>query len=208
VLIVGLTGSIGMGKTTTAAMFRAEGVPVFDADAEVHRLYEGPAAAAIEAAFPGTTEGGAVDRARLGAAVLGKAAALERLESIIHPLVQEARARFVAAAGGSRLRVLDIPLLFETGADAEVDLILVVSAAPEVQRARVMARPGMTAEKLELLLARQLPDAQKRSRAHLVIDTGRGFDHARKAVQDVIRALAGAAAGRVSSRRGGGVHAS
>jgi dephospho-CoA kinase len=149
--ILGLTGSLGMGKSTTARFFAEEGVPVHDADAVVHRLYEGEAVAAIEAAFPGTTGAGKVDRNKLGARVLGDAAALRRLEAIVHPLVQDAERRLLAEARarGEKVAVLDIPLLFETGGDRRVDAVVVVSAPPDVQRARVLARPGMTVEKLE-----------------------------------------------------------
>jgi dephospho-CoA kinase len=190
--VVGLTGSIGMGKSTTAGFFREAGIPVYDADAEVHRLYAGAAVPLIEQAFPGTTADGAVDRVKLGAAVLGNAAAMKRLEAIIHPLVGETQARFRRAcrARGERLVVLDIPLLFETGGDARVDVVAVVSAGPETQRQRVLARPGMTAEKLDAILSRQMPDAEKRRRAHVVLDTSRDFDATRRQVAAFIRAFA------------------
>jgi dephospho-CoA kinase len=193
---LGLTGSIGMGKSATAQMFRAAGVPVFDADAAVHALYEGRAAPLIDAAFPGVVEGGRVDRARLSGRVVGKADAIRQLESIVHPLVREERARFMdeARAAGMRLVVFDIPLLFETGGEAGVDATVVVSAPPEIQRARVLERPGMTEEKLDGILARQLPDAEKRRRAHFVVDTGRGFAFAEAQVRDILRALVGTAA--------------
>ena len=171
--IVGLTGSIGMGKSTVAAMFAELGVPVFDADAAVHRL-QGPGGRllpAIEAAFPGSTGPVGVDRAVLGPMVLGDAAALARLEAIIHPAVAEERAAFLRAHADAPLVVFDVPLLFETGGEAHVDATVVVSAAPAVQRARVLARPGMTAEKLDAILARQLPDAEKRARADHVVAT-------------------------------------
>ena len=192
---LGLTGSIGMGKSATAQMFRAAGVPVFDADAAVHALYEGRAAPLIDAAFPGVVEGGRVDRARLSGRVVGKADAIRQLESIVHPLVREERARFMdeARAAGMRLVVFDIPLLFETGGEAGVDATVVVSAPPEIQRARVLERPGMTEEKLDGILARQLPDAEKRRRAHFVVDTGRGFAFAEAQVRDILRALVGTA---------------
>ena len=165
--ILGLTGSLGMGKSVTARFFAEQGVPVHDADAVVHRLYEGEAAAAIEAAFPGTTTGGKVDRDKLAARVLGDGAALKRLEAIVHPLVQEAERRLLAEAEsrGEKVAVLDIPLLFETGGEKRVDAVVVVSAPPEVQRARVLERPGMTVEKLEAILAKQMPDDEKRCRA-------------------------------------------
>jgi dephospho-CoA kinase len=190
--VVGLTGSIGMGKSTTSGFFRESGIPVYDADAAVHRLYSGAAAPLVEAAFPGTTAGGVVDRVKLGAAVLGNAEAMKRLEAIIHPLVGETQARFrrECRARGERLVVLDVPLLFETGGDARVDVVTVVSAPPEVQRQRVLARPGMTAEKLDALLARQIPDAEKRQRAHVVLDTSRDFDVTRRQVAAFIRAFA------------------
>jgi dephospho-CoA kinase len=190
--ILGLTGSLGMGKSTTAHFFAEEGVPVHDADAVVHRLYEGEAAAAIEAAFPGTTAGGKVDRTRLAARVLGDGAALARLEAIVHPLVQDAERRLIAEARtrGEKVAVLDIPLLFESGADRRVDAVVVVSAPSEVQRARVLERPGMTVEKLEAILARQMPDAEKRARADFVVDTSQGFDAARAQVRAILAAVA------------------
>ena len=190
--ILGLTGSLGMGKSTTAHFFAEEGVPVHDADAVVHRLYEGEAAAAIEAAFPGTTAGGKVDRTKLAARVLGDGAALARLEAIVHPLVQDAERRLIAEARtrGEKVAVLDIPLLFESGADRRVDAVVVVSAPSEVQRARVLERPGMTVEKLEAILARQMPDAEKRARADFVVDTSQGFDAARAQVRAILAAVA------------------
>lgn len=190
---LGLTGSIGMGKSATATMFREAGIPVHDSDAAVHRLYAGAAAPLIEAAFPGTVKDGVVDRALLGAAVLNNDAAMKKLESIIHPLVTETTLTFLATAekAGHRLVVLDVPLLFEVGRDRDCDAILVVSADPSVQRERVLARPGMTEAKFQAIVARQIPDSEKRHRAHFVIDTGRGFEAARRAVKDVIRTLAG-----------------
>lgn len=190
---LGLTGSIGMGKSATATMFREAGIPVHDSDAAVHRLYAGAAAPLIEAAFPGTVKDGVVDRALLGAAVLNNDAAMKKLESIIHPLVTETTLTFLATAekAGHRLVVLDVPLLFEVGRDRDCDAIVVVSADPSVQRERVLARPGMTEAKFQAIVARQIPDSEKRRRAHFVIDTGRGFEAARRAVTDVIRTLAG-----------------
>lgn len=190
--ILGLTGSIGMGKSTTAAMFRARGVPVHDADASVHRLYEGRAARRIEAAFPGTTKDGAVHRPSLAEQVLGNPDALARLEAIVHPLVLEEEQRFLhsAAACNRHLVVLDIPLLFEAGGWKRVDAIAVVSAGPETQRERVLARPGMTEEKLAAILARQMPDDEKRRRAHFVVDTGRGLAAAEADVDGLLRAMA------------------
>jgi len=191
--VLGLTGSIGMGKSTTSTFFREAGIPVHDADAAVHRLYAGDAVAPIEAAFPGVTVDGRVDRARLGAVVLKDAEALKRLEAIIHPLVGGAERAFrdAARARGHTMVVLDIPLLLETGGERRVDAVAVVSAPAAIQRDRVMARPGMTADKLEAILARQMPDAEKRRRAHFVIESGFGLDAARRQVSDLIRALAG-----------------
>ena len=191
--VLGLTGSIGMGKSTTAAMFRDEGVPVHDADAAVHALYAGPAAGLIEAAFPGTVRSGIVDRALLGARVLGDTEALRRLEAVVHPLVREAEARFLAAAraGGAMLAVLDVPLLLETGGERRCDAVLVVTAPPEVQRARVLARPGMSLQRFETILGKQMPDADKRERAHFLVDTGNGLPAARRAVGGIVRALRG-----------------
>jgi dephospho-CoA kinase len=205
-LVLGLTGSIGMGKSATAGMFRAEGVPVFDSDAEVHRLYRGAAAPLIEQAFPGVTLAGTVDRTRLGRAILDDAAALARLEAIVHPLVREARSAFLETArkSGVGIVVFDIPLLFETAAETEVDATVVVSAAPEVQRERVLARPGMNEAKFAALLSRQMSDVEKRRRAHFVIDTGRGFAFAGRQVRDLLRAVAGAAAGRAAGAARGG----
>ena len=190
--VLGLTGSIGMGKSATAAIFRRLGVPVHDADASVHALYRGAAAPLIEAAFPGSVRDGVVDRAALSGMVFGRPERLRELEAIVHPLVRAERDRFLARAEEARaaVAVLDVPLLLETGGDADCDAVLVVTAAPEVQRARVLARPQMTPEKLEVILAKQMPDAQKRSRAHFLVDTGRGFDAAERQVCDVLRALA------------------
>ncbi|MBN9242553.1 MAG: dephospho-CoA kinase [Mesorhizobium sp.] len=192
-IVLGLTGSIGMGKSATARMFSEAGVPVHDSDAAVHRLYAGKAAPLIEAAFPGVVEDGTVDRARLGARVLGDAAALKALEAIVHPLVRADADAFVARhrAAGAPLVVLDIPLLFETGGRDRVDKVAVVSAPAETQRRRVLARPGMTVEKFEAILARQVPDAEKRRQADFVIDSGRGFDAARAEVERIVSELAG-----------------
>ena len=190
--ILGLTGSLGMGKSTTARFFVEEGVPVHDADAVVHRLYEGEAVAAIEAAFPGTTAAGKVDRDKLAASVLGDHAALKRLEAIVHPLVQQAERLLLAEAEarGEKVAVLDIPLLFEAGGDACGGVFVVVSAPTEVQHARVLQRPGMTMDKLEAILARQMPDAEKRRRADFVVDTSRGFEEARAQVRAILAAIA------------------
>ena len=185
---LGLTGSIGMGKSTTASMFAEAGVPVHDADATVHALYGGPAAPAIEEAFPGTVRDGVVDRAALSGRVVGDRAAMARLEAIVHPLVRAADDAFRQRAReeGHPVAVLDIPLLFETGGAERMDAVLVVSAPAEVQRARVLARPGMDEAKFEAILARQVPDAEKRARAHYRIDTSRGLDAARKRVDEII----------------------
>jgi dephospho-CoA kinase len=190
---LGLTGSIGMGKSTTAAMFRARGVPVHDADAAVHRLYAGVAAPLIEAAFPGVVRSGVVDRAALAARVVGQGEAMQRLEAIIHPLVRGAETAFLETArqAGAALVLLDIPLLFETGAEGRCDGIVVASCPADMQRARVLARPGMSAEKFEGILARQMPDAEKRRRAHFVVETGLGLEAARRQVDDLLRALSG-----------------
>ncbi len=196
-LILGLTGSIGMGKSTVAGMFADDGVPVFDADAAVHRL-QGPGGrvvAAIEAAFPGTTSAAGVDRAKLSAAVLGNDTAMRQLEAIVHPAVAEERAAFLAAHADAPFVVFDIPLLFETGGDAKVDTIAVVSAAPEVQRVRTLARPGMTTAKFDAILARQLPDADKRARADVVIPTDVALDQTREAVRRVIACMGTKAGG-------------
>lgn len=191
--ILGLTGSIGMGKSAVAAMFHGLGVPLFDADAAVHQL-QGPGGElvpAIEQAFPGTTGPAGVDRPRLGAAVFGNAEQLARLEAIVHPAVARMRRAFLAANAGQPLVVFDIPLLFEKGGFAEVDAVVVVSASPEAQRARVLARPGMTEEKFERILALQVPDAEKRARADHVIDTGTSLAETRHAVQRLVHQLLG-----------------
>jgi len=197
-LVIGLTGALAMGKTTTGRMFAAEGAALFDADAAVHAIYAGPAAAAVEAAFPGTTRGGAVDRALLSAAVARDPAALPRLEALVHPMVAEAEAATVARARGEgrRVVVIDSPLLLEAGGVSRVDVVVVASAPEAVQRARILARPGMTEAKLAALLARQWTDAEKRRHAHFVIDTGAGLEPARKAVRDLLRAVAPLAIGR------------
>ena len=192
-ITLGLTGSIGMGKSTVARIFADEGVPVFDADAVVHRLQgpEGALVAEIEARFPGTTGPEGVDRGALAERVLGEREALQNLEALIHPAVARERQTFLAAHSDARLVVLDIPLLFEAGGWSEVDKIAVVSAPEAVQRARVLARPGMTAEKLERILARQLPDAEKRARADFVIPTGVGIEETRRAVRRIVACLTG-----------------
>ncbi|MER8427623.1 dephospho-CoA kinase [Mesorhizobium sp. M1403] len=197
-IVLGLTGSIGMGKSTTAKMFAEAGVPVHDSDEAVHRLYAGKAAPMVEVVFPGTTRSGAVDRTKLAERVLGDAAALKRLEAIIHPLVRADADAFLAQnrAAGAPLAVLDIPLLFETGGRDRVDKVVVVTAPAEIQRARVLARPGMSEEKFASVLARQVPDAEKRRRADFVVDTGQGFDAARAAVNAIVAELVGDKAAR------------
>jgi dephospho-CoA kinase len=197
-LIFGLTGSIGMGKSTTAGFFREAGVPVHDADATVHRLYRGEATPLIEEAFPGSTSDGVVDRGKLARFVVGNSAATRRLEAIVHPLVRREEAAFLARAAGqgAAVVVLDVPLLLETRGERRCDVVVVASAAPEVQRARVLSRPGMSEDKFAALLAKQMPDEEKRKRAHVVIDTGRGFDSARRQVEDALRAFAGRAGRR------------
>jgi len=187
-IVIGLTGSIGMGKSTAAKFFAELGVPVLDADAVVHELYEGAAVVAIEAAFPGTTADGKVDRAKLGQRVIGDAAAIKRLEALVHPLYRAAERRFLAQAeaSGASVAVLDVPLLFETGGDKRVDAIVVVSAPEDMQRARLETRPGMTQDKLAALIARQVPDAQKRARADFVVDTSGDFDSTRAQVRAIL----------------------
>lgn len=191
--VIGLTGSIGMGKSTTADFFRKHGVPVHDSDAAVHALYAGRAAPLVEAAFPGVVVDGTVDRKRLGERVLGDRQALKRLEATVHPLVREEEEAFLDTARRERapIVVLDIPLLFETGAEARCDAVVVVSAPPEVQRARVLARPGMTEEQFERIHVKQTPDAEKRRRADFVVDSSRGLDEAEAQVRDIIRIITG-----------------
>lgn len=192
-LIIGLTGSIGMGKSTVAERFRQCGVPVCDADALVHQLYDSKAVAPIEAAFPGTTAEGKVDRTKLAKAVLGDARGLQRLESIVHPLVHAAERDFLRAAyeAGEPMAVLEIPLLFETGGNVRVDVTIVVSAPEDVQRERVMQRPGMTAAKLTAILARQMSDAEKRRRADFIVDTGTSLEASHAQVDTIIKTLRG-----------------
>lgn len=196
-IILGLTGSIGMGKSTTAQLFAEEGAPVYDADAAVHALYEpgGAAVAPIAAAFPGAVKEGAVDRAALSALVLDRPEALRQLEGIVHPLAREAQEQFLKRAqeSGARIAIMDVPLLFETGGDAHVDAVVVATTSAEIQRARVLSRPGMTPQKLEQILARQLPDSEKRARADFVINTGFGIEDARAQVRAVLAALREAA---------------
>jgi dephospho-CoA kinase len=190
-IVLGLTGSIGMGKSTTAAMFAEAGVPVHDADLTVHRLYEGEAAPLVETAFPGTVRDGVVDRARLAERVVGRPEDMQRLEAIVHPLVRAAERDFLdrAEAAGAPVAVLDVPLLFETGGDRRVDAVVVVTAPPEVQRERVLSR-GVPPDKFEALLARQTPDAEKRRRADFIVDSSHGFDAARARVREILAAAA------------------
>ena len=201
--VLGLTGSIGMGKSATAAVFRRLGVPVHDADAAVHALYRGPAAPLIKAAFPGTVADGVVDRAALGRVVLGSPERLKQLEGIVHPLVRAQEEGFLAraVASGAAVAVLDIPLLLETGAQGRCDAILVVTAPGSVQEERVLARADMTREKFEAIRLKQMPDAEKRRRAHFLVETGRGHAAAEAQVRDILKALAGRP-GRVLAERG------
>jgi len=197
-IVLGLTGSIGMGKSTTATLFAEAGVPVYDADAAVHRLYEGEAVAAIEAAFPGTTANGKVDRNSLSSRVVHDAAAMRRLEEIVHPMLGASRQGFLrdAEQSGAPVAVVDVPLLFETGGEKRVDAVVVVTTTAELQRERILARPNMTEEKLQAILARQMPDAEKRKRAHFVVDTSHGLDPVRARIRDIL-----AEAAKMPSRR-------
>ena len=190
--VLGLTGSIGMGKSTTARLFAEAGVPVHESDVAVHRLYEGEAVPAVAAAFPGAVVDGKVNRDKLAARVLGDAAALRRLEGIVHPLVRAAADRFLseARASGAKIAVLDIPLLFETGGEDRVDAVVVVTAPPEMQRERALERPGMTVEKFQAIVAKQMPDVEKRRRADFVVDTSRGLAAARDQVDAILQAIA------------------
>ncbi|WPO42299.1 dephospho-CoA kinase [Tardiphaga sp. 42S5] len=186
--VLGLTGSIGMGKSTTAKLFMEAGVPVYDADATVHMIYEGEAAPLIEAAFPGTTVNGKVDRAKLSPLVVHDAAAMKKLEQIVHPLLGAYHRKFLddAEKSGVPVAVVDVPLLYETGGEKRVDAVVVVSTNPEQQRERILAREGMTAEKLDAILARQLPDAEKRKRADFVVDTSNGLDPVREQIREIL----------------------
>jgi dephospho-CoA kinase len=190
-LILGLTGSIGMGKSTTARLFAEADVPVYDADATVHKLYEGEAAPAIEAAFPGTTSDGRVDRAKLSARVVHDPAAMKQLERIVHPMLGASRQKFFAdaEAAGAPVVVVDVPLLFETGGEKRVDAVVVVTTSPELQRERVLARGTMDDERLSSILARQMPDAEKRKRADFVVDTSHGLDPVRAQIKDILAAV-------------------
>jgi dephospho-CoA kinase len=187
-IILGLTGSIGMGKSTTAKLFAEAGVPVYDADATVHMIYEGEAAPAIEAAFPGTTAGGKVDRTRLSAQVVHDAGAMKRLEQIVHPMLRAYHQKFLndAEQSGAPVAVVDVPLLYETGGEKRVDAVVVVTTSPEIQRERILSRDNMTNEKLDAILARQLPDAEKRKRADFIVDTSHGLDPVRTRIRDIL----------------------
>ncbi|MEO6841371.1 MAG: dephospho-CoA kinase [Bradyrhizobium sp.] len=187
-IILGLTGSIGMGKSTTAKLFAEAGVPVYDADATVHMIYEGEAAPAIEAAFPGTTVDGKVDRTKLSAQVVHDAVAMKRLEQIVHPMLRAYHQKFLADAecSGAPVAVMDVPLLFETGGEKRVDAVVVVTTSPDLQRQRILSRDNMTGEKLDAILARQLPDAEKRKRADFIVDTSHGLDPVRTRIRDIL----------------------
>jgi dephospho-CoA kinase len=190
--VLGLTGSIGMGKSTTARLFAEAGVPVYDADATVHLIYEGEAAPAIEAAFPGTTVDGKVDRGRLSTQVAHDPAALQRLEQLVHPMLRAYHQKFLedAERSGAPVVVVDVPLLFETGSEKRVDAVVVVTTDPHIQRRRVLARDNMTSEMLDAILARQLPDPEKRRRADFVVDTSHGLDPVRDRIQEILVAAA------------------
>ena len=190
--LLGLTGSMGMGKSTTAKLFAEAGVPVYDADATVHKVYERDAVAAIEAAFPGTTTPKGVDRKKLSAAVVNNPEAMKRLESIVHPMLRSHQQEFLARAeaSGAPVAVLDVPLLFETGGDKRVDAVVVVTTSPEVQRARILARDDMTPDKLDAILARQMPDAEKRARADFLVDTSHGLEPVRARIADILAEVA------------------
>ncbi|ABE37662.1 Dephospho-CoA kinase [Rhodopseudomonas palustris BisB5] len=197
-LVLGLTGSIGMGKSTTAKLFEEAGVPVYDADATVHKIYEDEAAPAIEAAFPGTTANGKVDRTLLSAKVVHDTEAMKRLEQIVHPMLRSHHQNFLddAEASGAPIAVVDVPLLFETGGEKRVDAVVVVTTSPEIQRERILARDNMTPEKLDAILARQMPDAEKRKRADFIVDTSHGLDPVRAQLDEIL-----AAAARMPRRR-------
>jgi dephospho-CoA kinase len=196
--VLGLTGSIGMGKSTTAKLFAEAGVPVYDADATVHMVYEGEAAPAIEAAFPGTTVDGKVDRNRLSAQLVQDPVAIRRLEQIVHPMLRAYHQKFLedAEQSGAAVAVVDVPLLFETGGEKRVDAVVVVTTDPDIQRRRVLARDNMTSEMLDAILARQLPDPEKRRRADFLVDTSHGLDPVRDRIQEIL-----AAAARMPRRR-------
>jgi dephospho-CoA kinase len=186
--VLGLTGSIGMGKSTTAKLFAEAGVPVYDADATVHKVYQGEAVPAIEAAFPGTTSDGMVDRAKLSAKVVHDSAAMKRLEEIVHPMLRAYHQKFLddAEKSGAPVAVVDVPLLFETGGDKRVDAVVVVTTSPEIQRERILARGTMSHEALDAILARQMPDEEKRRRADFLVDTSHGLDPVRTRIRDIL----------------------
>ncbi len=190
--VLGLTGSIGMGKSTTAKLFIEAGVPVYDADATVHALYEGEAVTAIEAEFPGTTASGKVDRQKLSAFVVNDPAAMKKLEAIVHPMLRAHEHTFLSEAEATKapVAVLDIPLLFETGGDARVDAVAVVTTTPDIQRERILARPTMTHDKLAAVLARQMPDEEKRRRANFIVDTSHGLDPVRQRIGEILAEVA------------------
>jgi dephospho-CoA kinase len=198
-IVLGLTGSIGMGKSTTAKLFEEAGVPVYDADATVHQIYEGEAAPVIEAAFPGTTVDGKVDRTKLSARVVHDPAAMKQLEALVHPMLRAHHQTFLDSAerSGAPVAVVDVPLLFETGGEKRVDAVVVVTTSPEIQRERILARDNMTAEKLDYILARQMPDAEKRKRADFIVDTSHGLDPVRSRIRDIL-----AEAVKMTRRRG------
>ena len=191
-IVLGLTGSIGMGKSTTAKLFAEAGAPVYDADATVHLVYEGEAVATIEAAFPGSTADGRVDRTKLSAQVVHDPAAIRRLEQIVHPMLRAYHQKFLddAERSGAPVAVVDVPLLFETGGENRVDAVVVVTTTPEIQHQRILARDNMTGEKLDAILARQLPDAEKRRRADFVVDTSHGLDPVRLRIRDILNEAA------------------
>lgn len=191
-IVLGLTGSIGMGKSTTAKLFAEAGAPVYDADATVHLVYEGEAVAPIEAAFPGSTADGRVDRTKLSAQVVHDPVAIRRLEQIVHPMLRAYHQKFLddAERSGAPVAVVDVPLLFETGGENRVDAVVVVTTTPEIQRQRILARDNMTGEKLDAILARQLPDAEKRRRADFVVDTSHGLDPVRLRIRDILNEAA------------------
>ena len=200
--IIGLTGSIGMGKSTTAKLFAEAGVPVYAADATVHKVYEAEAAPAIEAAFPGTTANGKVDRVKLSAQVVGNDDAMKRLEQVVHPMLRSHHRKFLddAEASGAPVAVVDVPLLFETSGEKRVDAVVVVTTSPDIQRARILARDNMTAQKLDAILARQMPDAEKRKRADFVVDTSHGLEPVRAAIKDILAQAATMPIRRTDSR--------
>lgn len=202
-LLLGLTGSIGMGKSTTAKLFEEAGVPVYDADATVHKIYEGEAVPAVEAAFPGVTVNGRVDRQKLSAMVVNNAQAMERLETIVHPMLRSHQLRFLSDAerSGAPVAVLDVPLLFETGGEKRVDAVVVVTTTPDVQRERILARENMTHDKLTAILARQIPDEEKRARADFVVDTSHGLEPVRQRIGEILREVVKMPKRRVESPR-------